>query len=146
MTPWFFYYFQGNTPPPPAPRRGLRDIARRDRNRAMASLMGVAEDIVYLPAVGSPVNGRGVWERWPRSKDTRDTSGIGVEATTNTELLDISIDLAPNLTRADCFQRVATGETWEIDYLEPLPGFGWHMILTKRVDAMARDAVTKVLR
>jgi hypothetical protein len=107
----------------------LRGIAARDRESHLASPMGLAEDIVYIPSTGAEIPARGIWTGL-RPSDALMRNGIGAQASWNQSILVIALSLAPTLTRADRFRRVATGETWDIEQTELLTGVGWRVHLS----------------
>lgn len=114
----------------------LRDIAAADRAQILADPLGVGEDIVYMPFNGPAVPGRGVWIDSP--SDERQGNGLGAEANTSLAILTISLALAPNLSRADQFQRVSTGVVWGIEQKPLTTGVGYRITLSLPSEANLR--------
>lgn len=114
----------------------LRDIAAADRSAILADRMGVGEAVVYLPVGGAITPIRGLWLEYP--DDQRATHGVGVEARFSGATLDIKFSDAPALSRADRFQRVSTGATWEVEQIDVVTGVGYHIHLKQAGEALAK--------
>ena len=108
----------------------LRTIAAMDRKHALQSpSLGVGEPSTIVRLTGETVAVCASWNESPMDK--RDPHGPAA-AQFGSATADILEADVPDIARSDRLTRGATGITWDIEHIEPIPGVGFRLHLSQR--------------
>ena len=108
----------------------LRSVASLDRAHALKSTsLGVGEASTLVRSSGVTIAIMAAWNETPI--DRRDPHGPAA-AQFGSAVADILESDAADVVRSDRLTREATGITWDIEHIEPMPGVGFRLHLSQR--------------